>query len=78
MSAVKTTKPKPKAKSETTATKTVELRAYSVDQFAAAYGISRAYAYRLVKEGKIRCATLGKRRLITTEAAEAYIASVTA
>lgn len=48
--------------------------AYSVDEAAAAIGVSRNYVGRLVSSGDLPSFLLGRRRLITTTALTAYLA----
>ncbi len=52
---------------------TVEKRAFQVNEFAAAYGISRSTIYALMKEGKLRTVVVGGRRLIPKDAVEALL-----
>lgn len=51
----------------------IETRAYSIDQFCRAYGISRATFYNLKKDGKAPAVlNVGRRPLITIPAADAW------
>jgi excisionase family DNA binding protein len=45
----------------------VERAAYQINEFLAAYPISRSHLYNLIKDGKIRSVCLGGRRLIPVE-----------
>jgi len=47
-----------------------ERRAYSVKEFCSAYRVSRSYVYKLMQHGKLRTVRVGRRRLITVEAAQ--------
>jgi predicted DNA-binding transcriptional regulator AlpA len=52
----------------------VERRAFSLNQFCEAHGISRAMFYKLLKAGQApRCLKVGTKVLITTEAAAAWL-----
>jgi predicted DNA-binding transcriptional regulator AlpA len=47
-----------------------ETRAYSIDQFCRAYGVGRDMYYAMLKNGTApQCMTIGKRRLISLDAA---------
>lgn len=46
-------------------------RAYRVDEFCAAYGLSRTTTYELIGTGKLRSVVVGGRRLIRSDDAEA-------
>jgi predicted DNA-binding transcriptional regulator AlpA len=48
-------------------------RALRVNDFCAAYGISRATAYKLMKQGKLRTVLIAGRRLVPVDAAEALL-----
>jgi excisionase family DNA binding protein len=50
-----------------------EKRALRVNEFCAAYGLSRSTTYKLIAAGKLKTVTVGKRRLIPVEAAESLI-----
>lgn len=52
---------------------TPTLRALRVNEFCAAYGVGRATAYKLMKQGKLRTALIGGRRVIPVDAAEALL-----
>jgi excisionase family DNA binding protein len=45
-------------------------------EFCSAYGISRSTAYKLMAEGRLKGVTVGAKRLIPTDAAEAWLASL--
>jgi predicted DNA-binding transcriptional regulator AlpA len=54
-------------------------RAASIDQFCAEHGISRAFFYKLKKQGKApRVTALGARRIITNEDAAVWRAIMSA
>ncbi len=53
--------------------KSVEKRAFQVNEFASAYGLSRSTIYLLMKSGKLRTVRIGGRRLIPRDAAEALL-----
>lgn len=48
-------------------------RAFRVNEFCDAYRVSRATVYKMMKEGKLRTALIGGRRVIPVEAAEALL-----
>jgi hypothetical protein len=48
----------------------IERRAYRIDEYCAAYRISRSAYYNLVSAGKLRPICLAGRQLITVEEAE--------
>jgi excisionase family DNA binding protein len=48
-------------------------RAYTVQAFCKAYGLSRSTAYLLMAENKLRSVRVAGRRLIPADAAEALI-----
>ncbi len=50
-----------------------EKRALRVNEFCAAYGLSRSTVYKLIAAGKLRTVLVGKRRLIPVDAAESLI-----
>jgi excisionase family DNA binding protein len=54
----------------------VERRAYATNEFAAAFGMSRARVYELMANGELEYKQFGTRRLIPVEAAEAWFASL--
>lgn len=56
----------------------VETRAFSIAQFCQAYGISRASFYNLKKSGNAPAIlNVGRRKLITTSASEAWAVAMT-
>lgn len=56
----------------------VETRAFSIAQFCQAYGISRATFYNLKKSGNAPAIlNVGRRKLITTSASEAWAVAMT-
>lgn len=50
-----------------------EKRALRLNEFCAAYALSRSTAYNLMKKGELRTVLVGGRRLIPVEAAEALL-----
>ena len=52
-----------------------EPKAYSVDGFCEAYGIGRSLAYKLMGEGQLPFALVGRRRLIPVDGADRWLAS---
>jgi len=51
----------------------LELRAYRVQDFCRAFGLSRSTAYNLMSSGKLRSVRVAGRRLIPADAAEALL-----
>ena len=51
----------------------IEKRAYSVDEFCQRYGVGRTTAYEEIKAGRLRVAKVGKRTLVTADAAELWL-----
>lgn len=65
-------------KSKTKATKAdAPRRAYTINEFVAAFRISRATVYRLIRNGSLRATLLAGRRVIPVDAAEALLAGAT-
>lgn len=56
-----------------TSEKPIERRALRVNDFCAAYGVSRSTVYKMQKAGKLRTVLIAGRRLIPVEAAEALL-----
>jgi excisionase family DNA binding protein len=50
-----------------------EKRAYRVNDFCAAHGVSRSTVYKMMKAGTLRTVLVGGRRLIPKDAAEALL-----
>ncbi len=50
-----------------------EKRALRVNDFCEAYGVSRATVYKMMKNGTLRTALIGGRRVVPVEAAEALL-----
>ena len=48
-------------------------RAYGVNGFCQAYGLSRATAYNMIADGRLHSVKIGGRRLIPADAAEALL-----
>jgi excisionase family DNA binding protein len=55
-------------------TKQPERRAYRVNEFCAAFRVSRAHTYKLIAQGRLKIVKLGGRTLIPADAAEALLA----
>lgn len=51
----------------------MEPKAYSVNQAGETLGVSRATVYKLMREGKLFYATVGKRKRIPAEAIDAML-----
>lgn len=51
-------------------------RAYSVAEFAAAYGICRAQVYVEIKTGRLAARKIGRRSLISIEEAQRWFAAL--
>lgn len=51
----------------------IEKKALSVEEAAAALGISRSLAYNMVRAGKIPARRLGKRWLISSKALDRFL-----
>jgi excisionase family DNA binding protein len=51
-------------------------RAFSVTEFCGRYGIGRTNAYQEISAGRLRALKVGRRTLITQEAAETWLASL--
>ncbi len=49
------------------------VRAYRINDFCRLYGIGRTGTYKLIKEGRLPSITIGGRRLIPADAAEALL-----
>jgi excisionase family DNA binding protein len=47
-------------------------RAYSIEEFAHCYGIGRTLAYREIAAGRLRIFKVGRRTLISADAAEEW------
>ena len=50
-----------------------ERRAYRINDFCRAFGLGRTKAYELIGSGKLRTVTVGGRRLVPRDAAEALL-----
>ena len=48
-------------------------RAFTLAQFCSAYGIGRTTAYREINAGRLTAIKCGRRTLITTDAAQAWL-----
>ncbi len=59
----------------TKSTTEVEPRAYRVQDFCRAYGLSRSTVYNLINSGKLRSVRVAGRRLIPADAAEALLSN---
>lgn len=51
-------------------------RAFSIPEFCRRYGIGRTNAYQEIAAGRLRAVKVGRRTLITQEAADAWLASL--
>jgi excisionase family DNA binding protein len=51
----------------------IQPRAYRVQDFCRAFGLSRATCYNLINAGKLRSVRVAGRRLIPADAAEALL-----
>lgn len=51
-------------------------RAFSVIEFCRRYSIGRTNAYQEIAAGRLRAVKVGRRTLITVDAAEAWLASL--
>ena len=49
-------------------------RAFPIREFCRRYGIGRTVAYKEISAGRLRAVKVGRRTLITQEAAEAWLA----
>lgn len=53
-----------------------KLRARSIDQFCAAFGVGRTTAYEQIKLGRLRALKVGNRTIITDHDAEEWLRSL--
>ena len=51
-------------------------RAFSVTEFCLGYGIGRTIAYQEIAAGRLRAVKVGRRTLITRDAAEGWLAAL--
>jgi excisionase family DNA binding protein len=51
-------------------------RAFSIPEFCRRYGIGRTNAYQEITAGRLRALKVGRRTLITHDAAEAWLAAL--
>ena len=51
-------------------------RAFSISEFCRRYGIGRTNAYQEIAAGRLRALKVGRRTLITHDAAEAWLAAL--
>jgi hypothetical protein len=65
--------PKLKAAGGGAVARAIPVRALMVDDFVRAYGIGRSKCYELIRTGKLVSVTVGGRRLIPVDAAEALL-----
>ena len=54
-------------------TQALPKRALRINEFCAAYGVSRSSAYLMIRDGRLRTVLLAGRRLVPTDSAEALI-----
>jgi excisionase family DNA binding protein len=57
-------------------TATHSRRAFSIHEFCVRYGIGRTNAYQEVAAGRLRAVKVGRRTLITHDAAEAWLVAL--
>ncbi len=50
-----------------------EKRAFNIEEFCHRYGVGRTTFYEEIKSGRLRMVKVGKRSLITADAAEAWL-----
>ena len=51
-------------------------RAFSINEFCRRYGIGRTSAYQEIAAGRLRAVKAGRRTLVTREAAEAWLGTL--
>jgi excisionase family DNA binding protein len=51
-------------------------RAFSIPEFCRRYGIGRTNAYHEIAAGRLRAVKVGRRTLVTADAAEVWLASL--
>ena len=51
-------------------------RAFPIDEFCRRYGIGRTNTYQEIAAGRLRAVKVGRRTLITQDAAEAWLSSL--
>jgi excisionase family DNA binding protein len=51
-------------------------RAFPIREFCVRYGIGRTHAYQQIAAGRLRAVKVGRRTLITNDAAEAWLAAL--
>jgi excisionase family DNA binding protein len=51
-------------------------RVFSIREFCHRYGIGRTHTYQEIAEGRLRALKVGRRTLITHEAAETWLAAL--
>jgi excisionase family DNA binding protein len=56
----------------------VERRAFSIEEFMAAFGVGRSKTYQLINSKQLRVVRLGRRTLIPVDAAEALLKPIAA
>ena len=54
----------------------MQKQVYSIQEFAAAYGVSRSTVYKEIETGRLRILKVGRRTLISLEAAAAWLAGM--
>lgn len=50
-----------------------ELQVYDIPTFCGLFGIGRTLTYREIKQGRLKIVKVGRRTLITTEAAKQWL-----
>jgi excisionase family DNA binding protein len=51
-------------------------RAFRIDDFCRLYGVGRTTAYQEIAAGRLRAVKVGRRTLVTHDAAEAWLAAL--
>ncbi len=55
---------------------TAEKRAISLAEFCQRYSLSKTFAYEQIKRGSLKTFTCGRKRLVSVDSAEAWLASL--
>lgn len=51
----------------------VERAAYSIEEWAERYGLSRSTVYNLIASGKLKTSKIGRRRIITVQQDQEFL-----